>query len=137
QRAVRLCGGSNACMNQKKGKTKENAGLTARQGNTIPRPPVTTRTIAGSCILNNDPKTDPNQVQPVLSPLPNSSSKPIVLDSGATHHLINNPDTFKPSAESNIKIATGGHNFLNATDVETATLVNHLENQIVLKNALL
>ncbi|KNZ46822.1 hypothetical protein VP01_691g1 [Puccinia sorghi] len=37
-----------------------------------------------------------------------AASKPTVLESGATHHLINNPDTFMPTAESNIKIATGG-----------------------------
>ncbi|KNZ51367.1 hypothetical protein VP01_3983g3 [Puccinia sorghi] len=44
------------------------------------------------------------------------TSKPVVLDSGATHHLVNNPDAFQPTAESNIKIATRGHsNFLNAT----------------------
>ncbi|KNZ52307.1 hypothetical protein VP01_3620g1, partial [Puccinia sorghi] len=41
-------------------------------------------------------------------------SKPIVLDSGATHHLINNPDWFHPTAESSIKISTGEHsNFLH------------------------
>ncbi|KNZ51778.1 hypothetical protein VP01_3816g2 [Puccinia sorghi] len=40
-----------------------------------------------------------------------------------THHLINNPDTFQPTSDSNIKIATGGHkNFLNATAVGIATL---------------
>ncbi|KNZ54032.1 hypothetical protein VP01_3068g1 [Puccinia sorghi] len=38
--------------------------------------------------------------------LTEAASKPTVLDSGATHHLINNPDTFQPTAESNIKIAT-------------------------------
>ncbi|KNZ63824.1 hypothetical protein VP01_10982g1, partial [Puccinia sorghi] len=48
--------------------------------------------------------------------LTETTSKPIVLDSGATHHLVNNPEVFRPTAESNIKIATGGHsNFLNAT----------------------
>ncbi|KNZ49487.1 hypothetical protein VP01_498g4 [Puccinia sorghi] len=55
--------------------------------------------------------------------LTEAASKPIVLDSGATHHLVNNPDTFHPISESNIKISTGGHsNFLNATAVGTATL---------------
>ncbi|KNZ49105.1 hypothetical protein VP01_5209g1, partial [Puccinia sorghi] len=38
-----------------------------------------------------------------------AASKPVVLDSRATHHLVNNPDVFLPSAKSNIKIATGGH----------------------------
>ncbi|KNZ57410.1 hypothetical protein VP01_2168g1 [Puccinia sorghi] len=70
--------------------------------------------------------------------LTEAASKPIVLDSGATHHLINNPETFQPTSESNIKIATGGHsNFLNATAVGVATLVNHLGERIVLDNALL
>ncbi|KNZ44023.1 hypothetical protein VP01_9584g1, partial [Puccinia sorghi] len=55
--------------------------------------------------------------------LPNWLSKPIVLDSGATHHLVNNPEVFRPMAKSNIKIATGGHsNFLNATAVGSAVL---------------
>ncbi|KNZ51721.1 hypothetical protein VP01_3848g1 [Puccinia sorghi] len=58
-----------------------------------------------------------------------ATSKPIVLDSGATHHLIKNPKVFHPTAKSNIKIATGGHSsFLNATAVGTATLVNHCSN---------
>ncbi|KNZ51046.1 uncharacterized protein VP01_4111g1 [Puccinia sorghi] len=70
--------------------------------------------------------------------LTEAASKPIVLDSRATHHLINNPDTFQPTSDSNIKITTGGHkNFLNATAVGIATLVNHLGERIVLKNALL
>ncbi|KNZ55146.1 hypothetical protein VP01_2754g3 [Puccinia sorghi] len=41
--------------------------------------------------------------------LTEGTSKPIVLDSGATHHLINNPDVFRSVAESNIKISTGSH----------------------------
>ncbi|KNZ56255.1 hypothetical protein VP01_2453g5 [Puccinia sorghi] len=57
--------------------------------------------------------------------LKKETSKPIVLDSGATHHLINNPDVFHSTAKSNIKIATGGHsNFLNATAVRTAILTS-------------
>ncbi|KNZ49659.1 hypothetical protein VP01_4871g1, partial [Puccinia sorghi] len=38
-----------------------------------------------------------------------ASSWPIVLNSGATHHLIKNPETFFETAEANIKISTGGH----------------------------
>ncbi|KNZ50358.1 hypothetical protein VP01_446g5 [Puccinia sorghi] len=69
--------------------------------------------------------------------LTEEASKPVVLDSGATHHLVNNPDMFLPSAESNIKIATGGHsNFLNATAVGTAVLINHLGERFTLENAL-
>jgi hypothetical protein len=41
--------------------------------------------------------------------LTKSQSKPIFLDSGATHHIVNNPDFFKPVAKNNIKISTGGH----------------------------
>ncbi|KNZ50325.1 hypothetical protein VP01_448g6 [Puccinia sorghi] len=70
--------------------------------------------------------------------LTEATSKPTVLDSGATHHLINNPDVFNPIAESNIKISTGGHSeFLNATTFGTATLINHRGKRIVLENALL
>lgn len=70
--------------------------------------------------------------------LTEAASKPIVLDSGATHHLINNPDVFQPTSESNIKIATGGHcNFLNSTAVGIATLANHLGERITLENAFL
>ncbi|KNZ53456.1 uncharacterized protein VP01_3233g1 [Puccinia sorghi] len=97
-------------------------------------------TIAGSFTLNSDQHNHQKLVdQHQLTPLRrNLSNKPIVLDSGATHHLINNPETFRPSAESNIKIATGGHsNFLNATAVGTATLVNHLGERLTLENALL
>ncbi|KNZ50339.1 hypothetical protein VP01_4483g1 [Puccinia sorghi] len=67
-----------------------------------------------------------------------AASKPVVLDSGATHHLINNPEMFQPTSEANVKIATGGHsNFLNATAVGVATLVNHLGKRIMLENTLL
>ncbi|KNZ50343.1 hypothetical protein VP01_447g1, partial [Puccinia sorghi] len=67
-----------------------------------------------------------------------SANNPTVLNSGATHHLINNPDVFNPIAESNIKISTGGHsNFLNATAVGTATLINHCGKKFVLENTLL
>ncbi|KNZ51977.1 hypothetical protein VP01_3743g1 [Puccinia sorghi] len=67
--------------------------------------------------------------------LTKEASKPMVLDSGATHHLINNPEMFRPTAESNIKIATGGHsNFLNAAAVGTATLINHLGDWLNLEN---
>ncbi|KNZ61147.1 hypothetical protein VP01_1446g6 [Puccinia sorghi] len=70
--------------------------------------------------------------------LTEATSKPTVLDSGATHHLINNPDVFNPIADSNIKISTGGHsNFLNATAVGTATLINHCGEKLLLENALL
>ncbi|KNZ50327.1 hypothetical protein VP01_448g8 [Puccinia sorghi] len=48
--------------------------------------------------------------------LTEAASKPVVLDSGATHHLVNNPDVFIPSAKSTTRISTGGHkNFLYAT----------------------
>ncbi|PLW34183.1 hypothetical protein PCASD_13302 [Puccinia coronata f. sp. avenae] len=61
-------------------------------------------------------------------------SKPIVLDTGATHHLINNPNVFQPTSNTSMKIATGGHsNFLSAT----ATLTNHVGQKIVLNNVLL
>ncbi|KNZ52894.1 hypothetical protein VP01_3407g1 [Puccinia sorghi] len=70
--------------------------------------------------------------------LTESASKPTVLNSGATHHLINNPDLFHPTADSNIKISTGGHsNFLNASAVRSATLINHCGKKLILKNALL
>ncbi|KNZ60467.1 hypothetical protein VP01_154g10 [Puccinia sorghi] len=82
--------------------------------------------------------TEQRPISEVSLLLTEAASKPIVLDSGATHHLINNPDTFQPTSESNIKIATGGHsNFLNATAVGIATLVNHRGKHIVLENALL
>ncbi|KNZ46292.1 hypothetical protein VP01_7395g1, partial [Puccinia sorghi] len=70
--------------------------------------------------------------------LTEAASKPIVLDSGATHHLINNPEMFQPTSEASVKIATGGHsNFLNTTAVRVATLVNYLGKCITLENALL
>ncbi|KNZ51624.1 uncharacterized protein VP01_3882g1 [Puccinia sorghi] len=66
------------------------------------------------------------------------TGKPIVLDSGATHHLVNNPDVYLPTTKTSIKILKGGHkNFLYATAVGTATLINHLGNRIRLDNALL
>ncbi|PLW27599.1 hypothetical protein PCASD_21002 [Puccinia coronata f. sp. avenae] len=80
-----------------------------------------------------------NDHQSVVSLLlTESQSKPIVLDSGATHHIVNNPDFFNPVAETNIKISTGGHSkFLSATAVGTSTLVNHLGEKLVLENVLL
>ncbi|KNZ45642.1 hypothetical protein VP01_7954g1, partial [Puccinia sorghi] len=70
--------------------------------------------------------------------LTKAASKPLVLDSGATHHLIDNPDVFLPTANSNIKILTGGcKNFLHATAVGSTTLINQLGKRIKLDNALL
>ncbi|KNZ58954.1 uncharacterized protein VP01_1827g4 [Puccinia sorghi] len=110
--------------------------------NTILRRQVMTPTIAGNCTQSSDPTIPlhPKTPGPHLcthQPL-NWSSKPIVLDSGATHHLVNNPDKFQPTAKSNIKIATGGHsNFLTATAVGTATLINNRGKRLILENALL
>ena len=70
--------------------------------------------------------------------LTKAKSKPIVLDTGATHHLVNNPDVFRPTSESSIKIATGGHsNFLSATAIGTVTLTNHKGEKFLLDNVLL
>ncbi|KNZ50862.1 uncharacterized protein VP01_4201g2, partial [Puccinia sorghi] len=70
--------------------------------------------------------------------LTEAASKPTVLDLGATHHLINNPEVFNPTAESNTKISTGGHsNFLNANAIGTATLINHQGEKLILENVLL
>jgi hypothetical protein len=70
--------------------------------------------------------------------LTKSVSKPIVLDTGATHHMINDPSVFKRSGETNIRISTGGHsNFLNATAIGSAVLVNHNGDQLILENVLL
>ncbi|KNZ53957.1 hypothetical protein VP01_3091g2 [Puccinia sorghi] len=53
-----------------------------------------------------------------------SENKPIVLDSGATHHMVNDPSCFTPVAETNVKISTGGHsNLLYATSIGKATLI--------------
>ncbi|KNZ57422.1 hypothetical protein VP01_2163g1 [Puccinia sorghi] len=63
-------------------------------------------------------EVDEGHESEVSTLLTEAASKPIVLDSGATHHLINNPNWFNPTAESNIKISTGGHsNFLNPTAI--------------------
>ncbi|KNZ52443.1 hypothetical protein VP01_3573g3 [Puccinia sorghi] len=74
-----------------------------------------------------------------------ATTKPTVLDSGATHHLINNPDLFNPIAESNIKISTGGHsNFLNATAVvetgvteETTKAPRDISSQVSTENSVM
>ncbi|KNZ45936.1 hypothetical protein VP01_7690g1, partial [Puccinia sorghi] len=52
-----------------------------------------------------------------------SENKPIVLDSGATNHMVNDPACFTPITETNVKISTGGHsNLLYATAIGKATL---------------
>ncbi|KNZ64708.1 hypothetical protein VP01_10021g1 [Puccinia sorghi] len=62
----------------------------------------------------------------VLLLLTKAASKPIVLDSGAPQHIVNNPENFHPTTKLNIKISTGGNsNSLNATTVGPA-LVNQL-----------
>ncbi|KNZ45071.1 hypothetical protein VP01_8512g1, partial [Puccinia sorghi] len=54
-----------------------------------------------------------------------SKNKPIVLDSGATHHMVNDPACFTPIAETNVKISTGGHsNLLYATAIGKVTLLS-------------
>ncbi|KNZ53851.1 hypothetical protein VP01_3118g1 [Puccinia sorghi] len=70
--------------------------------------------------------------------LTEADSKLTVLDSGATHHMVNNPSAFIQSSKSVIKISTGGHsNFLTVMAIGTAILTNHLGEQIMLENALL
>ncbi|KNZ55762.1 hypothetical protein VP01_258g4 [Puccinia sorghi] len=50
-----------------------------------------------------------------VSLLLTTTVRPTVLDSGATHHMVNDATVFNATAKSNIKISTGGHNnFLNA-----------------------
>ncbi|KNZ53955.1 hypothetical protein VP01_3092g4 [Puccinia sorghi] len=67
-----------------------------------------------------------------------SENKPIVLDSGATHHMVNDPTCFTPIAETNVKISTGGHNnLLYATAIGKATLVNQEGKTVILDNVLL
>jgi hypothetical protein len=52
--------------------------------------------------------------------------------------MINDPSVFKPLGETNMRISTGGHsNYLQATAVGSAVLVNHNGDQLVLENALL
>ncbi|KNZ54811.1 hypothetical protein VP01_2847g2 [Puccinia sorghi] len=104
------------------------------------RPPLSSK--SGASTSNQTPTTQLVEVEDgheseVSIFLTEAASKPIVLDSGATHHLINNPNVFRPTAETNLKIATGGHsNFLNATAAGTATLINHRGDRLVLENAL-
>ncbi|KAI7951517.1 hypothetical protein MJO28_007201 [Puccinia striiformis f. sp. tritici] len=70
--------------------------------------------------------------------LTHADEKPIVLDTGATHHMVNDASIFVPVSESNIRILTGGHkNFLNATAIGTAVLVNQDGDKMVLDNVLL
>ncbi|KAI7956645.1 hypothetical protein MJO28_003740 [Puccinia striiformis f. sp. tritici] len=65
-------------------------------------------------------------------------SKPIVLDTGATHHMVNDSAVFRPLADTKIRISTGGHkNFLNATAIGSAVLVNQDGEKLVLENVLL
>ncbi|KNZ47952.1 hypothetical protein VP01_6016g2 [Puccinia sorghi] len=67
-----------------------------------------------------------------------SKQKPIVLDTGATHHMVNDPSCFIPVAETNVKISTGVHiNLLYATAVGKATLINQEGNTVELDNMLL
>lgn len=73
-----------------------------------------------------------------VSLLLTTTVRPTVLDSGATHHMVNDATVFNATAKSNIKISTGGHNnFLNAEASGTITLVNHEGQHLVLDNALL
>ena len=67
-----------------------------------------------------------------------SVDKPVVLDTGATHHMVNNQSIFTTISKTNIKILTGGHsNYLAATAIGTATLVNQNGQEFKLANVLL
>ncbi|KAI7951918.1 hypothetical protein MJO28_007602 [Puccinia striiformis f. sp. tritici] len=67
-----------------------------------------------------------------------TATKPIVMDTGATHHMVNDPAIFMPHSKTNIQISTGGHkNFLNATAVGSAVLVNQDGKKLVRENVLL
>ncbi|KAI7948073.1 hypothetical protein MJO28_009981 [Puccinia striiformis f. sp. tritici] len=67
-----------------------------------------------------------------------TATKPIVMDTGATHHMVNDPAIFKPHSKTNIRISTGGHkNFLNATAIGSAVLMNQDGEKMVLDNVLL
>ncbi|KNZ54023.1 hypothetical protein VP01_3070g1 [Puccinia sorghi] len=102
------------------------------------RPDTSKPSTLGNTPINQLVEVDDGHESEVLLLLTEAASKPTILDSGATHHFINNPDVFSPTAESNVKILTGGHsNFLNATAVGTATLINHCGGKFLLKNTFL
>ncbi|KAI7957570.1 hypothetical protein MJO28_004665, partial [Puccinia striiformis f. sp. tritici] len=67
-----------------------------------------------------------------------TNSKPIVMDTGGTQHMVNDSTIFMPMAETNIRISTGGHkNFLNAIAVGSAVLSNQDGEKLLLDNVLL
>ncbi|KNZ48834.1 uncharacterized protein VP01_5385g1 [Puccinia sorghi] len=114
---------SKALEKTRKGRRKDVEDRIVLLGNTIARQQATMPNTVGSYTPNNFQTPQNHQWGPINQPL---SYKPAVLDSGATHHLINNPDMFHPTADYNIKISMGGHsNFLNATAVGSALLINH------------
>ncbi|KNZ47554.1 hypothetical protein VP01_6314g1, partial [Puccinia sorghi] len=125
----------------KKGKKKMHDAHHCWQLHPELRPPQSSK--SGALTSNQTPNTQLVEVKDgheseVSIFFTEAASKPIVLDSGATHHLINNPNVFHKTAETNIKIARGGHsNFLNATAAGTATLINHRGGRLVLENTLL
>jgi len=66
-----------------------------------------------------------------------NKNKKIVLDSGATHHIINSASEIFNSTPCNIKIVTGNPNHtLNAESIGSAVLINHLCQKKVLHNVL-
>lgn len=70
--------------------------------------------------------------------LTEEATKPVVLDSGATHHMINDPTVFKIERNTDMKILTGGHqNHLVATAVGSVRILNHLGQGLTLEHALL
>lgn len=63
--------------------------------------------------------------------------KPTVLDSGASHHMVNDRSVFTSQGKSDIKISTGGSkNFLNAEEIGTAKIKNHLGKVLILNDVL-
>lgn len=64
--------------------------------------------------------------------------KKMVLDSGATHHIINSAALMNDIAPCNIKIGTGNPNHvLSAEGIGSATIIDQNGRKLVLKNVLL
>lgn len=65
------------------------------------------------------------------------SNKPMVLDSGATHHMVNNYQLLSHAKPLTLSVTTGNSkNSLTATAIGTAVLVNHAGKKLTLHNVL-
>ncbi|KNZ52880.1 hypothetical protein VP01_3411g3, partial [Puccinia sorghi] len=83
-------------------------------------------------------EADSNDGESVTLLLNSKENKPIILNSRASHHMVNDPQFLKKDRDVSLKISTGGLNStLQGTATGTAILRNGVGEKIILHDVIL